>query len=84
MKRYLYEIDLNGVHIQGIPFMPKVLAERTVRAIKKAEIMVEGRANDWTVSKTTLTTKTPSPMGKINLHPSKAFNRNARRELSNA
>lgn len=69
MKHYLYEIDLNGVHIQGIPFMPRVLAERTCRAIKKAEFMVWGRSMDWTVSKTSLTTKAASPRGKINLHP---------------
>ena len=68
MKHYLYEIDLNGVHIQGILFMPKVLAERTCRAIKKGELMMEGRSMGWTVSKTSLTTKAASPRGKINLH----------------
>ncbi len=68
MKRYLYEIDYNGAHLQGIPFMPKVLAERTVRAIRKAEQQVEGRTGNWEISKTSLTTKQASPRGRINLH----------------
>lgn len=64
MKRYLYEIDRNGVHWQGAPFMPRVLAEKTAKAMRKDEQRWHGRLIlKTTTSKTTITTGDATPHG---------------------
>lgn len=65
MKKYLYEIDCGGVHEQGIPFMPRVLAEKTARWLNKEQQREYGRigGSRYTVSKTTIQTKDVTPRG---------------------
>lgn len=69
MRRYLYEIDTYGsngdaYHDQSVPFMPRVLAEKTAKAMNKAEQKIYGNnLTKYKVSKTTLQTKDVTPHG---------------------
>lgn len=59
MKRYLYEIDRDGWHEQRFPFMPRVLAEKTAKALNKSRRPGER----WSVSKTHIVVKDGTPHG---------------------
>lgn len=60
MKRYLYEIDCNGWHDQRIPFMPRVLAEKTAKALNRGK---QRKSPRFTVSKTHIVVKDATPHG---------------------
>lgn len=72
MKRYLYEVDVwnstktSGFHDGSIPFMPRVLAERTVKALNRGFQKRYGyghRSDVYKVSKTSLLAKDTTPHG---------------------
>ena len=73
MKKYLYEIDAYSiaksgkyrrVHVQDIPFMPRVFAEKTVKQLMKDMQRTYGRKVErYGVSKTNIETKDGTPHG---------------------
>ena len=68
MKRHLYELDYRvgyyAYHIQHVPFMPRVLAEKTAKAMRKDEQRRYGRLVErFATSKTTLITGDATPHG---------------------
>ena len=73
MKKYLYDIDAysigksgkyRGVHVQGIPFMPRVFAEKTVKILMKEMQRTYGRhVERYKVSKTGIETQDGTPHG---------------------
>lgn len=69
MKKYLYEIDITSGgatwHFQGIPFMPKVLAEKQAKAMNRAvsRLYPGRRFYRYTVSKTGIETRDTTPHG---------------------
>ncbi len=67
MKKYLYEIDeicSNGDrwHFQGVPFMPRVLAEKTAKQMRK-DWQRQGYKARYGVSKTHIRTNDGTPHG---------------------
>lgn len=65
MKHYLYEIDCDGWNVNGIPFMPRVLAEKTARQLNKDCRKLYGHQRMlFSVSKTCIETKDGTPHGR--------------------
>lgn len=68
MKRRLYEIDKAGWHGHDIPFMPKVLANKTAkqmnRQFQREYPQVRKALSKCTTSKTSLLIKDGTPHGK--------------------
>ena len=67
MKKYLCEIDERyGArtywHTQAVPFMPRVLAEKTAKAMNRNSQRLKVR-DKFKASKTSLVTKDHSPKG---------------------
>lgn len=70
MRHYLYEVDIldrygNRVHAQGIPFMPKVFAEKQARVMtKKLQRTYRCLPYKYSASKTTIRTTCGTPRGQ--------------------
>lgn len=63
MKKFLYEIDNEYAQVQGIPFMPRVLAEKQAKIMNKEERKKLGYHVKYTVSKTSIEIKDGTPHG---------------------
>ena len=64
MKKYLYEIDCCGYHVQGIPFMPRVFAEKQAKQMNKDTQRQYGKlVVKYTTSKTSIPTNDATPRG---------------------